>query len=93
MEILTIPEQLKPYLPENVPPASFWVDYDSRADSLLVYFNGKPAPAIWDPLDEHFSIGLSEDETEVIGLMIEHFRVWLLQMLGVSPSNGAVQHS
>jgi hypothetical protein len=36
---------------EPIDPTVAWVDYDPLADEFLVYFGGKPVPAMSDPLD------------------------------------------
>jgi hypothetical protein len=50
---MSTPETLRaPRWPaEAFDPGVAWVDYDVRADEFLVYFGGKPVPAISDPLD------------------------------------------
>jgi hypothetical protein len=36
---------------EPIIPRRLWVDYDAPADEFLVYFDGKPVPAMSSPLD------------------------------------------
>ena len=60
-------------------PSQLWVNYNPKADSLTVYFTGKPVPSIWSDLDEYAYIGFAQDdESLVTGFMIEHFSRWLL---------------
>jgi hypothetical protein len=56
-----------------------WVNYNPKADSLTIYFTGKPIPSVWDDVDEYAYIGFSlDDDRMVTGLMIEHFSRWLM---------------
>jgi hypothetical protein len=64
---------------EPVDPAVAWVDYDVRADEFLVYFGGKPVPAISDPLngpefgDVAIMIGIGPDDEEtdeIVGVQV-----------------------
>lgn len=67
-------------MPDQLKPENMWVNYNANADSLTVYFNGKPVPSVWDDVDEYALIGFStEDDNLVTGLKIEHFTTWLLQ--------------
>lgn len=56
-----------------------WVDYDVRADELLIYFGGKPVPAISDPLDAPgirsvsimLGVGADDEATdEIVGVQV-----------------------
>jgi len=79
MAALTIPESVQAYFPHSIDPAQLWVNYNQKADSLTIYFTGKPIPSVWDDVDEYAYIGFSiENESVVTGLMIEHFSRWLL---------------
>ena len=54
-----------------------WMNYNPKADSLTVYFNGEPIPSVWQDIDEYAYIGFAlDDETAVTGLKIEHFDKW-----------------
>jgi hypothetical protein len=64
---------------EPIDPDVAWVDYDVRADEFLVYFGGKPVPAISDPFDApgfpHVAImlgvGPDDEETdEIVGIHV-----------------------
>lgn len=79
MAALTIPEAVQAYFPHYIDPAQLWVNYNPKADSLTIYFTGKPIPSVWDDVDEYAYIGFSlDDERMVTGLMIEHFSRWLM---------------
>jgi len=79
MAKLTIPEAIQRYFPQAIDPAQLWVNYNAQADSLTIYFTGKPVASVWDDIDDHAYIGFAaEDESTVTGLMIEHFSQWLL---------------
>ncbi len=79
MATITIPEAVKSYFPQAIDPDQLWVTYNQKADSLTIYFTGKPVPSVWNDIDEYAYIGFALDnETVVTGLMIEHFSKWLL---------------
>lgn len=79
MASISIPESVKSYFPKKLDPAQLWVHYNPGADSLTVYFTDSPVPSAWEDIDEYVYIGFaSEEETSVIGVMIEHFSEWLL---------------
>jgi hypothetical protein len=79
MAAIVIPESLKQYIPKHVDPAQIWVRYNQDADSLIIYFTGNPVPTVWNDVDEYAYLGFSlDDETELTGVMIEHFSKWLL---------------
>lgn len=73
---------------EPVDPTVASVDYDVRADEFLVYFGGKPVPAVSDPLDGPgfedvaimIGLGPDDDETgEIVGVQV------IPMMLGAIP--------
>jgi hypothetical protein len=67
------------YFPREIDPTQLWVNYRADADSLTVYFTGKPVPSVWDDVDEYAYIGVSlENENVVTGVKIEHFSKWLI---------------
>ena len=79
MAAITIPKSVKAYLPQKIEPTQLWVNYNPKADSLTVYFADKPAPSVWEDIDDYVYIGFaSDDETIITGIMIEHFSQWLL---------------
>lgn len=79
MAALMIPEQVQKYFPPRIDPNQLWVNYNPKADSLTIYFTGKPVPSVWNDVDEYAYIGFAEgDDSSVTGLMIEHFSKWLL---------------
>ena len=79
MATLVIPERVQRYFPSLLEPNQLWVHYNPHADSLTIYFTGKPVPSVWSDVDAYMYIGFStENETVVTGLMIEHFSKWLL---------------
>ena len=79
MAKIMIPDYAYDFLPKNVDPSQLSVHYNPRADSLTVYFTGKPVPSVWNDIDKYTYIGFElEDETKVTGVMIEHFSKWLL---------------
>jgi hypothetical protein len=79
MAAITIPESVQAYFPKEIDPSQLWVRYNADADSLTIYFTGKPIPSVWDDVDEHAYIGFSlDDESVITGVMIEHFSKWLL---------------
>lgn len=79
MATLMIPEQVQKYFPPLIDPNQLWVNYNPKADSLTIYFTGKPVPSVWSDVDEYAYIGFSaENDSSVTGLMIEHFSKWLL---------------
>ena len=79
MAAITIPESVKAYFPQKLHPSQLWVNYDSGADSLTVYFTDSPVPSVWEDTDTYVYIGFApEDERFVTGVMIEHFSQWLL---------------
>ncbi|MGH2617234.1 MAG: hypothetical protein ACRDJC_18530 [Thermomicrobiales bacterium] len=59
---------------EPVDPELAWVDYDVVADEFLVYFGGKPVPAISSPLNAPgfgdtavmFGLGADRESTDAI---------------------------
>ncbi|MBA2597333.1 MAG: hypothetical protein H0V00_11995 [Chloroflexia bacterium] len=64
---------------DAIDPSLTWVDYDIPADEFLVYFGGKPVPAISSPLDAPgfddvaIMIGLSaadEKTGEIVGAQV-----------------------
>jgi hypothetical protein len=74
-----IPEGVQRYFPTQIDPSQLWVNYNSKADSLTIYFTGKPVPSIWTDVDDYAYIGFAEENNaSVTGLMIEHFSKWLL---------------
>lgn len=85
--VITIPDFVQAYFPDRIDPAQLWVSYNPKADSLTIYFTGKPIPSVWADVDEYAYIGFSiENENIVTGLMIEHFSRWLLM-----PGGGIAQ--
>jgi hypothetical protein len=79
MAALAIPESAQVYFPETIDPAQLWVNYNSKTDSLTIYFTGKPVPTVWSDIDEYVYIGFAlNNETIMTGVMIEHFSKWLL---------------
>jgi hypothetical protein len=79
MATLAIPESAQMYFPETIDPTQLWVHYNPKADSLTIYFTGKPVPSIWSDIDEYAYLGFAlDDETVITGVMIEHFSKWLL---------------
>lgn len=76
----------------NVDPSQLWVHYNPKADSLTVYFTGKPVASVWNDVDQYRYIGFAlDDETTVTGVMIEHFSKWLL--LSNAPKRSAVKQA
>lgn len=74
MAIIAIPESVQVYFPQNIEPSQLWVNYNPKADSLTVYFTGKPVPSVWTDVDEYAYLGFAADDaTTVTGVMIEHF--------------------
>ncbi len=74
-----ISNRVQQYFPQLLDPNQLWVNYNPKADSLTIYFTGKPVPTVWNDVDEFAYIGFSqENESLVTGLMIEHFSKWLL---------------
>jgi hypothetical protein len=67
------------YFPAHIDPSQLRVKYNAQADSLTIYFTGKPVPSIWTDVDAYAYIGFAEDnKTFVTGLIIEHFSKWPL---------------
>jgi len=68
-----------PRWPAAIDPATARVDYDVPADEFLVYFGGKPVPAVSDPLDAPgfedvaIMLGLGADDEatdEIVGVQV-----------------------
>lgn len=79
MATIAIPEAVQKYFPKTVEPTQLWVNYNPQADSLIIYFTGQPVASVWSDVDEYAYVGFAADnETEVTGVMIEHFSKWLL---------------
>ena len=79
MATITIPEAVQVYFPKFVEPSQLWVKYNPQVDSLTIYFTGQPVPSVWNDVDQYAYIGFAlDDETQVTGVMIEHFSKWLL---------------
>lgn len=79
MATIAIPKTVQNYFPKIVKPTQLWVKYNSKADSLTIYFTGEPVPTVWRDVDQYAYIGFAlDDNTTVTGLMIEHFSKWLL---------------
>jgi hypothetical protein len=79
MAAITIPESVQAYFPRQIEPSQLWVYYNADADSLTIYFTGKPVPSVWDDVDEHAYLGFSlEDESMITGVKIEQFSKWLV---------------
>lgn len=94
MAAITIPESVKEYFPQKIEPTQLWVHYNPDADSLTVYFTGKPVPSVWEDIDDYVYLGFaSDDETIVTGVLIEHFSKWLLQENQVETKNRLTSHS
>jgi hypothetical protein len=64
---------------EPIDPGTAWVDYDVPADEFLVYFGGRPVPAISDPLDAPgfhdvaimLGVGENDEATdEIVGVQV-----------------------
>jgi hypothetical protein len=73
---------------ESIDPGIAWVDYAVVADEFLVYFGGKPVPAISSPLDAPgfedvavmFGLGSDDEATdEIVGVQV------IPMMLGAVP--------
>jgi hypothetical protein len=79
MAAITIPIAVQQYFPHQIEPSMLWVKYNSDADTLTIYFTGRPVPSVWEDVDEYAYIGFApDDETTITGVMIEHFSKWLL---------------
>lgn len=75
---------------ESIDPEVAWVDYDVVADEFLVYFGGKPVPAISSPLVDapgfedvaiRFALGAVHERTdEIVGVQV------IPMMLGAVPA-------
>jgi len=79
MATITIPVSVQRYFPRQIEPSQLWVTYNAEADSLMIYFTGKPVPSVWEDIDTYAYVGYAlDDETTVTGVMIEHFSKWLL---------------
>ena len=79
MATLAIPQSVQRYFPTQIDPNQLWVNYNPKADSLTIYFTGKPVPSIWSDVDEFAYIGFAQDRENIVtGLMIEHFSKWLI---------------
>jgi hypothetical protein len=79
MATIAIPKTVQSYFPKSVDPSQLWVKHNPEADSLTIYFTGQPVPSVWQDVDDYAYIGLAVDnQTNVTGLMIEHFSKWLL---------------
>ena len=68
-----------PRLPTDIDPATACIDYDVPADEFLVYFGGKPVPAISSPLNAPgfrgaavmFGLGADDESTdEIVGVQV-----------------------
>jgi hypothetical protein len=89
MATIAIPKSVQAYFPKTVKPSELWVKYNSKVDSLIIYFTGEPVPTVWDDVDEYVYIGFSSNnETAVTGVMIENFSEWLLMS---NPSEGTLE--
>lgn len=79
MATIAIPESVQVYFPHTIEPTQLWVNYNSAADTLTIYFTGKPVPSVWNDIDTYAYVGFAiDDQTIVTGVMIEHFSKWLL---------------
>jgi hypothetical protein len=79
MAAITIPNAVVRYFPQQLDPSQLWVNYNAAADSLIIYFTGKPVPSVWEDVDQYAYVGFAlDDETAITGVMIEHFSKWLL---------------
>ena len=77
--MITIPDTVQRYFPQKLEPSQLWVNYHAEADSLTIYFTGRPVPSVWEDIDQYTYIGFAlDDETAITGMMIEHFSQWLL---------------
>ncbi len=80
MATITIPNSVQRYFPRQFEPSQLWVNYNADADSLTIYFTGKPTPTVWEDTDRYAYVGYAlDDETSITGVMIEHFSQWLLE--------------
>jgi hypothetical protein len=79
MAAITIPDSVKRYFPQHIDPTQLWVNYNSNADSLTIYFTDKPVSSVWEDIDKYVYIGFAADDEKIVtGVMIEHFSKWLL---------------
>jgi hypothetical protein len=79
MAAITIPSSVQRYFPRQLEPSQLWINYNAEADSLTIYFTGKPVSSVWQDIDHYAYVGFAlEDETAITGVMIEHFSKWLL---------------
>ena len=53
MAKIVIPDYAVDFLPKNVDPSQLWVHHNPKADSLTVYFTGKPVPSVWNDVDQY----------------------------------------
>ncbi len=51
----------------------WYFNYDRRSDTLMVYFEGRPRPAISVVVDDHLSYRVDADTEEVVGFQIDDF--------------------
>lgn len=72
-------QSVQAYFPKSIEPSKLWGHYNPTADSLTIYFTSSPVPSIWADVDASACVGFApDDESIVTGVMIEHFRHWLL---------------
>ncbi|MBA2277849.1 MAG: DUF2283 domain-containing protein [Chloroflexia bacterium] len=51
----------------------WYFNYDRQSDTLMVYFGGKPRPAISVVIDDHQFYRVDAETEEVVGYQIENF--------------------
>ncbi len=79
MATITIPDAVRRYFPQQIEPSQLWVSYNADADSLTIYFTGRPVSSVWEDVDQYAYVGYAhDDQTSITGVMIEHFSKWLL---------------
>jgi hypothetical protein len=62
------------------------IDYDPEIDYLYVFLSGEPRHAVWDPRPDGDTwvglrlVGVGDWTNEVVGIMIEHFRLHVVKV-------------
>ena len=57
----------------TVDPAQIWTRYDSEADSVVIYFNGSPQPAVSVYTDDNLYVMVDPKSRDVVGLHVENW--------------------
>lgn len=57
----------------TIDPAQIWARYDSESDHVIIYFNGRPQPAVSVYTEDNLYVMVAPDSHQIVGLQVENW--------------------